>query len=232
MNLNRKAKAALWAMLGGIAVIGIALISALAPSVSSSHGWGAPGCSDSDGGINYAVFGTISGNSANGAPYHYHDQCSSNRIRLWERYCNGISPAVQSYNCPYGCSSGRCNPAPTSTQCNDGLDNDGDGKIDYGFTQTSDSKCSSTSDNDESPRDNCADTDGGFVPGVFGTVSGDDESIPYSFADVCIDASLLREYYCGSKWDDYRPLNYTQNCTTTNNQTNGTSGSCMNGACV
>ncbi len=40
-------------------------------------------------------------------------------------------------------------PAPPVTQCNDGIDNDGDGKIDFGTGPNNDPGCSSPSDNNE-----------------------------------------------------------------------------------
>ena len=115
-------------------------------------------------------------------------------------------------------------------QCNDGIDNDNDTKTDYGTNQlTHDSKCASASDNDESPKDSCTDTEGSAYSinsGIQGTVSGDDESVPYSLTDFCVDAVTLTEHYCGIKAQDYAPLNININCAM--NQTT----SCSNGACI
>ncbi|MEK6964447.1 MAG: hypothetical protein AABX70_08565 [Nanoarchaeota archaeon] len=124
-----------------------------------------------------------------------------------------------------GCTS-YSDPSELGTvQCDNGIDDDGDGKTDYGFLDTRDSKCSSRTDNDENPRDNCTDSDGGISYLIQGAVSGDDESVSYSFIDVCIDAIQLKEYYCGSILQDYAPLNTVFNCS-------GNFTACFNGACV
>ncbi|MEK6860687.1 MAG: hypothetical protein AABY07_01830 [Nanoarchaeota archaeon] len=118
-----------------------------------------------------------------------------------------------------GCTSAT-DSSEIDGQCDDLLDNDGDTHIDYGLSNGKDSKCTSFSDNDESPRDNCSDSDG-FNQGVQGTVSGDDESIPYSLTDFCVSTTVLKEYHCGSLLTDYAPLNTDVNCNVT----------CSNGAC-
>ena len=75
-----------------------------------------------------------------------------------------------------GCDNS-CNNELKNTQCNDTIDNDGDGKIDY----PSDPGCSSAEDNDESDVINatCTDSDGGkdyYVKGIsnHGSVSSVD----------------------------------------------------------
>jgi len=118
-----------------------------------------------------------------------------------------------------GCTSAT-DSSEIDGQCDDLLDNDGDTHIDYGLSNGKDSKCTSFSDNDESPRDNCSDSDG-FNQGVQGTVSGDDESIPYSLTDFCVSTTVLKEYHCGSLLTDYAPLNTDVNCNVT----------CSNGVC-
>lgn len=113
-------------------------------------------------------------------------------------------------------------PGEVSGECDNGADDDGDGHADFG-TANPDSKCLDYTSN-EWPRDSCADTDGGSNAAVFGTVSGDNEDLPYSFSDACIDALHLREFSCGGVAQDYAPLNSTANCT--GNQT------CSGGACA
>lgn len=110
-----------------------------------------PSCSESDGGLNYHVFGRVTGIASSGSLYNYPDLCST-RNQLEEQYCSGTSRSYRLYSCPYGCSSGRCNSAPANnpnstnaTQCNDRRDNDGDSRIDYPV----DPGCTSYSDNDE-----------------------------------------------------------------------------------
>ncbi len=63
-------------------------------------------CSDSDGGINYDVFGTVTASRKS-----YPDSCLSNTA-LKEGYCSKNKYAAQNYNCPYGCLNGVCQPQP------------------------------------------------------------------------------------------------------------------------
>lgn len=122
-----------------------------------------------------------------------------------------------------GCSSKRDKSERGSIACDDGIDNDGDAKTDY----PNDPGCSSPSDNSEADTANsCSDTDGGFVIGVQGTVSGYNNNQPYSYAEYCLDSNTLVEYYCSGVY----PVSYYQNCNPTNS-TNVTN-SCINGACV
>lgn len=48
------------------------------------------------------------------------------------------------------CTGDTSTPPPTTPQCADGIDNDGDGKIDFGIGPTNDPGCTSATDNDES----------------------------------------------------------------------------------
>ncbi|MFH1134028.1 MAG: hypothetical protein V1735_06060 [Nanoarchaeota archaeon] len=69
-------------------------------------------CNDSDGGMNYPVFGTVTG-SYNGRYYVYNDNCFNDQ-RLFEEYCNGQIRNEILYDCSLGnqtnstCVSGRC----------------------------------------------------------------------------------------------------------------------------
>ena len=124
--------------------------------------------------------------------------------------------------------------AKTKPQCSDGLDNDGDGKIDM-----KDLGCKNLQDNDESNcgdavctgaetyltcpadckrPDSCSDTDGGNAPAVYGTASGFLGGNAYNNSDTCVDSGNLLEYFC------------TGNYRTSQQQT-CTSG-CSNGACT
>lgn len=124
-----------------------------------------------------------------------------------------------------GCTS-TSDTSEIDGQCDDKSDNDADTHTDYAGAGGADSKCASFSDNDESPRDFCSDTDGGIVSGTQGTVSGDDESVSFSNTDFCANATTLTEYYCGNVAQDYAPLSTSINCV--GNQTT----SCSSGACV
>lgn len=117
-----------------------------------------------------------------------------------------------------GCDSTCKNELNYVQQCNDSIDNDGDGKIDY----PSDPGCSSADDNDESDVINttCIDSDGGKNYNVGGdTCVGKDCK-----KDNCVELQgnplyNLVEYYCQSSTDRG---SVTFNCP------NG----CSNGACV
>ena len=144
-----------------------------------------------------------------------------------------------------------------ATECNDGIDNDGDTFADY----PADPGCSSASDDDErnyeiacddgvdndgdglnnypedpecdSPADiseaNCMETDGGWDD-IYtqGTVSGSVAGIPYSETDFCLDVTMLREYYCAGAGYRQRDVN----CVIPPNATGTGSTMCDMGACV
>lgn len=101
---------------------------------------------------------------------------------------------------------------PAPKECNDGLDNDGDGAIDL-----ADAGCDNKRDNDETncgdgvceggedsgscpadcgPADSCSDTDGGHNIWFLGTTSGFLNQVPYSNDDYCVDAGTVNEYNC------------------------------------
>src|SRR3989344_1529848 len=107
----------------------------------------------------------------------------------------------------------------TDGKCDDLIDNDADTHADC--DNNGDSECLSFSDNIEDPRDYCGDTDGGINQGTKGTVSGEDASTPFIYADSCVDANNLNEYYCGDKPNSYDPLTVTILCPS----------GCSNGAC-
>ena len=70
----------------------------------------------------------------------------------------------------------------------------------------------------------CSDTDGGFVVGIVGTVSGYFNNQPYSKTDSCTDSIQLVENTC-SAGQAYSTVYYCPSG-------NGTSFGCVNGACV
>ncbi len=133
---------------------------------------------------------------------------------------NGINDdndGLVDYPADPGCTS----PSDTSelgtVQCDDNIDNDKDTKIDY----PADTLCASAKDNDEADS-SCADTDGGYVPFVQGTVSGSFNGQPFSNTDSCITPTLLKELYCSG------PLatNMTYNCV------GNSTTQCLDGACA
>jgi hypothetical protein len=121
-------------------------------------------------------------------------------------------------------------------ECNDGIDNDGDGDIDL-----ADAGCDNRQDNDESNCgdsvcegvevcdiciadcghcDSCSDTDGGNFPLIFGTTSGYYNNIPYSNDDYCVDTSNILEYYCSGDYEQSQQ----QSCGTDSYGSNYCSG--------
>jgi len=122
-----------------------------------------------------------------------------------------------------GCTS-TIDSSEIDGQCDDLIDNDDDGHIDFG-SPTRDSECTSFSDNDESPRDFCNEPDFGVIT-VQGTTTGEDDSIQFNLTDFCLDSINLREYRCSGVTNDYDPNSQDFDCSI-NNFT-----SCSNGACV
>jgi len=68
-------------------------------------------CTDSDGGKNYYVKGTATGNE-NGQRVTSTDGCRSDSKTLAEVYCNGTDLKVDQYVCQYACTNGACMKAP------------------------------------------------------------------------------------------------------------------------
>ena len=124
--------------------------------------------------------------------------------------CSSISDNDET-NCGDGVCEGGETPSSCSadciTECSDGIDNDGDGHIDL-----ADSKCANSSDNDETPRDFCNDTDNGFNLNLKGTASGEDGGISFSSTDSCINATTVWEFTCGTKFFDYDLLSTDSEC--------------------
>ncbi|MFH1409882.1 MAG: hypothetical protein ABIH34_08285 [Nanoarchaeota archaeon] len=136
-----------------------------------------------------------------------------------------------------GCSSPSDTSEYSTLECDDGSDNDGDGATDM-----SDTGCGSLTDNDESDcgdgvceggetpetcnedcpwPDSCSDSDAGYDPNNFGTVSGYDDGSPYSYDDYCISGSLVMEHQCaGTFW-------FTLNVSCVTNMTT----QCLGGEC-
>jgi hypothetical protein len=78
-------------------------------------------CYDSDGGVNYYVYGYTNVSNLNNYTTNY-DVCSVNASVLFERYCSGGTSSFVAYVCPYGCANGVCsNQVPTCTDSDGGL---------------------------------------------------------------------------------------------------------------
>ena len=108
--------------------------------------------------------------------------------------------------------------AARAKQCSDGIDNDGDAKVDY----PADPGCTSAHDDNEFNvwPNSCSDTDGGFVPTIAGTVSGYSGGAPYTNSDSCLNTTYLKEWYCRG----VNATNSNYNC--------GGNSTCVGGRCV
>lgn len=84
-------------------------------------------CTDSDGGSNYDIKGTINATRADGTGFTDTDFCYGGNPNplynvLIENKCDNTNPTNETFNCPNGCSDGACRPpanesltpAPTS----------------------------------------------------------------------------------------------------------------------
>ena len=198
-------------------------------------------CGETDGGFVVTVRGSVSG-MYNGAPYNYTDFCINNTDVLMEYACSGSHMYSDEFDCEGNltnftmqCINGACRG---DTECSDGVDNDGDGDIDYPL----DSGCDNYDDTDETdcgdgvceggetnetcwddcgwPPNSCTDTDGGFVLDVQGTVFGMSFGVPYNYTDFCTGNNSVNEYYCSGRL----PAEGIGDCFS--NQT------CIDGACV
>lgn len=177
-------------------------------------------CSDTDGGNVISIFGTTSG-YFNNNPYSNDDYCVD-AGNIMEYYCSGDYEQSQQQSCgtdgygsdycqngsvyrdysDYYCSSGACyySAIPELVE-----------ECYYGCTNGT---C------DPMP-DSCSDTDGGWYPDFFGTVSGYLNEQPYSNDDYCVSNTTLKEYYCIG---DYS-YNWNFDCI-------GNFTACVNDACI
>ncbi|MBU2559946.1 hypothetical protein KKA03_03535 [archaeon] len=180
----------------------------------------ADSCSDTDGGYNIMVLGTTSG-YLNQVPYSNDDYCID-ADNTNEYYCMGDYEASQQQSCgpdenylPYCvgdsvyhdyidrfCASGACSNTTTPA-----------------LIETCEFGCSAGACLPQP--DSCSDTDGGWNTELFGTISGYQNGTQYGFDEVCLDSTMLLEYYCNGGSAE----SYVWDCV---NMTT----SCVNGACV
>lgn len=84
------------------------------------------------------------------------DTCSGNNKISCGNFDGDPCLEKNTVSCPYGCANGVCKPAPPPTECGDGIDNDGDGLIDYGIDPGCISSTDTTERNNE-PIPRCGD---------------------------------------------------------------------------
>ncbi|MFH1133543.1 MAG: hypothetical protein V1735_03570 [Nanoarchaeota archaeon] len=179
-------------------------------------------CSDSDGGNTPLTFGTASG-YYNDNPYSDDDYCVDTG-NVMEYYCSGAYEQSQQQSCgtdyygspycvsgavykdftDYSCASGACGSTTTPE-----------------FVETCTTPYVCSGGQCVIP-DSCSDTDGGYVPETFGTVSGYLNEQQYSQDDYCQDSTTLVEYFCS--W--IHAATWITDCA------GNTTTLCSNGACV
>ena len=131
--------------------------------------------------------------------------CTINSNRVQAEVLNyGPGGGVNSSTCGgIGCGDLNCSSIiPTIPQCNDGIDNDGDGKIDY----PNDPGCIDYADNNETDTiaNTCYDTDNGINFSATGTVYGIRNGIAFNHTDYCDVSGSAMKYNCtASGWSGY-----------------------------
>jgi len=126
-------------------------------------------CTDTDGGLNYATKGTVTGTGSGCGTTPSTDLCANTSV-LNERHCGSEKQCFTSaYTCPGGCSNGVCLPTPTPT-----------------VTST------------PTPTIFCTDSDGGLTYGTKGTVTGNGSGCGTTpSTDLCANSSVINEMHCG-----------------------------------
>jgi hypothetical protein len=111
MQTNRSGRLAVVYLPKVVAILIIFGLS-VTPLVPPALGQSQPSCTDSDGGLNYEVAGSVEGIGPNGWQYIKSDACETGAYEgyLKEFYCNGTDARPKRYLCPVGCWNGACLP--------------------------------------------------------------------------------------------------------------------------
>ena len=165
-------------------------------------------CTDSDGGLNYEVYGRLLLTYSNGTSFYAPEgedyclsftnpsddggwqglsSCSGSNCYVGEHNCSNYKSAVEKHACPNGCMNGACLVAPPVTPNETLICTDSDGGINY------------------------------YVSGSSTGLTHPNNAVQ-TFTDSCANSSLLNEAFCSSSFAGY--VQYT--CP------NG----CVNSACV
>jgi hypothetical protein len=166
-------------------------------------------CIETDNGNDPYVKGVISGDNSDAlklagfgasASGNQQDFCA-NSTTLVEYFCGMGKVNKAEVGCEYGCSGGKCNPknapegctpigsackainAAGDTDCCKGM------ACKAGYCQPQNATLSG-----------CTETDGGNDPSNFGYLT---PKLNTTYADYCLNATALREYYCKSGKDAY-----------------------------
>ena len=164
-------------------------------------------CSDSDGGVVISVLGTASG-YLNNVPYNNADYCA-NSDAVIEFSCSDVYQQSQQLSCgtdSYGsnyCANASVYRDLTDYSCAGGVCSS---STIPEFVESCPFGCSAGVCNPQP--DTCADSDGGIIASVFGTVSGYLGQVPYTSDDYCVNSDDLVEWYCMAG----QALNQQQSC--------------------
>lgn len=182
----------------------------------ASTGLPTASCTDSDGGLVYDVFGTVSGYGVNGYPFSKSDVCETGDYTGYVReyYCSGTTPRAKLYQCNAGCSGGACivwnctdndgdRYAIEGGGCGEVDCNDNDPLIHPGALENCingvDDDCNGFIDTQD-PYCVCTDSDGGLNYDVAGFVTGfGSTGLIQTRYDACGTdqyEGYVREYYC------------------------------------
>ncbi len=159
-------------------------------------------CTDSDGGLNYNVKGTVS--AQNQLPINpREDYCLTPQDSLYtqgdltnpekyliELYCNGTDGAGVSYKCPNGCSNGTCIQNTTQAP----LCSDSDGGLNYnikGFVNSSGQITYDTCIANDQPSSN-----GTELAEYSCSASGNKVQSPYVCPNGCVNGECIKKEGC------------------------------------
>ena len=176
-------------------------------------------CTDSDGGSNSLVRGTVTITASNGTTT-YTDICSTG-TSVYEYFCSGNAVSSGSVSCAagYSCSNGACVAAPACTQSNYCVGSD----LYVIYSNCSSSfvlSCANGCNNSTNYCNNtCTDSDGGNNIYVKGTASTGSSTA----TDFCYSTNSVTEYYCSSQ---------TATALTSLTYVCPIGYSCVTGACV
>ncbi|MEM4663157.1 MAG: hypothetical protein QXM75_03995 [Candidatus Diapherotrites archaeon] len=137
-------------------------------SGSTGGSSGGAQCTDSDGGMNYFVQGTLRYGNTTAT-----DKCQSSNF-LVEYFCDKDQPATSTVQCQYGCSNGACKTGSGSSGGGSGSTSSG----------------SEAGTGTTAPQ--CTDSDGGLNYYTKGTAKAGSTT----GTDYCTDANTLVEYGC------------------------------------
>jgi hypothetical protein len=164
-------------------------------------------CSETDGGNNIYTKGNTSG-YLSGSYYSDLDYCADSSNVL-EYYCSGTAEQSQQESCGTDAQGYQCYLGNVYLNSTDYFCANGACGANSSFTLYQACGANQYCSSGQCLYNNsCSDTDGGYVPAIFGTASGYYNNNPFSSSDVCTGDNSLTEFYCSG----VRAYNYTGTC--------------------